>query len=166
MNEIALERQEDGSYKLSLPEATEVAEMHAGGALSGVLNTEFAGLKIGEIGVGTFGGVMLSEVIEGFLSAQSTMIRGGAKLGIAALTASMGKKWIGKDAANVIAFVLGVFGLSQVIPVDKWASAAASGISKFLPGTIKVTGMPGNSALNQAERVANSYYSSLSRRAG
>ena len=156
MNKIALVKKEDGSYKLSLPEQT--AEMEAGGMLSGVLNTKVAGLRIGEIGVGTFGGVMLSEILEGFLSAQSTMIKGGVKLGVAALAASMGGKWIGKDAAYAIAFVLGVFGLSQVIPVDKWATAVAGSIGKFLPGTIKVTGMP-RDVLNQAQTVVRDYYS-------
>lgn len=111
------------------------------GAVAGLTKMEFFNVPLGKIAIGTFGGVFFSEVIDGFLAKQSEMVKGGVKLVGAGVVAGWGSKWLGKDAATVIALVLGVFGLSQILPVDKWAKQLAGGVSKFLPGTVSVTGM-------------------------
>ncbi len=130
------------------------------GVLSGITKTEVFGIPLGQIAIGTFGGVFVSEILDGFLAKQSTMVKGAVKLGIAGVTATWGKRWLGKDVSYAIAFVLGVFGLSQILPIDKWAAGIAGKVGGMLPGTIKVTGMPGNVVV-QAQQVANDYYSRL-----
>lgn len=136
------------------------AKVEEARALAGITKTEVWGIPIGQIAVGTFGGVFISELADGFLAAQSTVVKGGVKLGLAAVTATWGKRWLGKDVSYAIAFVLGVFGLSQILPIDKWAASLAGSVKGILPGTIKVTGMQGN-VLNQAQGVAENYYARL-----
>ena len=115
-------------------------------------------VPVGAIAVGTFGGVFVSEILEGFTAKQSVMVKGLVKMAAGGAVLAYGKKWLGRDAAYAIAFVLGVFGLSQVLPVDKWAMTAAGTIKGLLPGTIKVTGMPGGGVVRQAEAHAADYY--------
>jgi len=166
-----------GEFKEAIPKATykvlpDGAEKPADvlgkveertGVLAGLVKTEVLGIPIGAVAIGTAGGVFISELVDGFMATQGTMAKGAVKLAMAGVTATWGKRWIGKDAAYAIAFVLGIFGLSQIIPIDKYAAQAAGYIKGMLPGTIKVTGMPntGGGALAQAQRVATDYYGKL-----
>ena len=116
-----------------------VLEDSAGGAVSG-----FAGMKLwkipaGSIIVGTAGGVFVNELVEGFLAKQRTEIRGAVKLVAAGVVAGWGKRWL-KGAAYPIAITLGVFGLSQILPIDKWVAGIADSLGRLAPGTIAVTG--------------------------
>ena len=131
------------------------------GVLAGLVKTEVLGIPIGAVAIGTAGGVFISELVDGFMATQGTMAKGAVKLAMAGVTATWGKRWIGKDAAYAIAFVLGVFGLSQIIPIDKYAAQAAGYIKGMLPGTIKVTGMPRGGVVDQAGKVAQDYYARL-----
>lgn len=133
------------------------------GALGGLTKTEVWGIPIGQVAVGTFGGVFISELVDGFLARQSTMVKGLAKLGMAGVAGTWGRRWMGKEASFAIALVLGVFGLSQILPIDKWAAQLAGSAKGILPGTIKVTGMSGG-AVNQAQRVVDYYSAAEARR--
>ncbi len=167
---MTMEKNAQGVWEIKLPEADPTARLEAPGAgiLGGITKTSIMGLEVGKIAIGTFGGVFASEIVDGFLAAQNTMIKGAAKLATAGVVGTWGKRWLGSEVAMAIAFVLGVFGLSQVLPIDKYAAQLAGTVKGILPGTIKVTGMPnpGRDVLNQAEGVAGNYYSSISRRAG
>ncbi len=146
-------------------ETTDVALVNEG-VLAGVTKTDVFGVPIGKIAVGTFGGVFISELVDGFLAKQGTMVQGGVKLAMAGVTAKWGRKWLGSDVAYAIAFVLGVFGLSQVLPIDKWATSAAGTVKGFLPGTIKVAGMDKVANVNnQADQVLAAYRG-IARRVG
>ena len=138
-------------------EAIPKAKVEEAGALANIAKTEFMGVEVGKIAIGTFGGVFVSELVDGFLATQTTVVKGAVKLAMAGVVGTWGKRWVGRDAGMAIALILGVFGLSQILPVDKWATGLASSLRGILPGTIKVTGMPG-SAVAQATRVAEDYY--------
>lgn len=161
-------------FKEAVPKAektdkeTKVEEIKVeeAGALTGITRTEIWGVPIGQVAIGTFGGVFINEVVSGFLAKQSTMVQGAAKLGMAGLVGTWGRRWMSKDASFAIAFVLGVFGLSQILPIDKWATNAAGTIRGFLPGTIRVTGMDKLTGLREAEIVANRYSGGILGRKG
>lgn len=115
------------------------AELHRS-MVGGLTSMKVWNLPVGAIAFGTFGGVFVNELLDGFMAKQGVMVRGAVKLAVAGVVAGWGKKWL-RDATYPIALVLGVFGLSQVIPIDKYATQLASSVRGFLPGTIKVTGM-------------------------
>ena len=125
--------------------------------LGGITAMEIWDIPIGKIAVGTFGGVFASELIDGFMAAQSDMVKGIAKLVSAGVTIKWGSRWFGRDAATAIAFVLGVLGFSQILPIDKWATQLAGAMPKIGgAGTIKSVGGP--TVLTQAQQVAADYY--------
>lgn len=135
----------------------ETAKMEEG-ILAGFAKTEFFGIEFGKIAIGTFGGVFVSELIDGFMATQNTTTKGITKLVIAGTVAQWGKRWVGVDAAKALALIIGVFGLSQVLPVDKWAVQLASQVKSILPGTIKVTGKNESRVVREATTVARDYY--------
>ena len=141
------------------PVADEKAKVGEG-ALAGITKTEILGLPIGQIVIGSAGGIFISELIDGFLAAQRVEVKGLLKLVMAAVVGKFGTRIMSKEASLAIALVLGVFGLSQVIPLDKWMAQLAGTIKGVLPGTIKVTGLP-TSAVAQAQRVVEGYYDRL-----
>ncbi len=132
----------------------EKAKMEKAISVGGLTGMKVWEVPIGAIAVGTFGGVFVSEILEGFTAKQSVMVKGLVKIAAGGAVLAFGKKYLG-GAAYPIAFVLGVFGLSQVLPVDKWALKAAGYVKGVMPGTIKVTGMD---VVGQAESHAANYY--------
>lgn len=162
--EVALAGKFDGVATMSDVEAKlkEATVKDPGGTLAGLTRTEVLGVPVGAVAVGTFGGVFISELVDGFLARQSTMIKGVVKLGMAGVVGTVGRRWMSKEASFAIALVLGVFGLSQILPIDKWAAQLASSAKGILPGTISVTGMPG--AVIQAQRVVDYYSAAEARR--
>ena len=170
MNEIALERQEDGSYKLSLPETTEVAEMNAGGAsgvLGGLTKTEVWDIPIGQAAVGGFVAVVGSELVDGFMAAQSAMTKGLVKLAVAGASVKWGGKLLGSTGSKAVALLLAYDGIRMVLPIDEYASKVAGMFTKLTGGGLGGrAGLNNSKVLDQAGDVASSYYSSLSRRAG
>ena len=135
-------------------------EESGAGVIGKLTNAKLWEIPVGAIAIGTFGGVFVSELVDGFMSKQGTMAKGAIKLVGAGLVASLHNRGLGKDANYAIAFVLGVFGLSQILPIDKWAVKAAGSLKGLLPGTIKVTGMQGD-VVTQAETVAGNYYGKM-----
>ena len=169
MSEVALVKQEDGSYKLDLSAAKpiETAEMEAGGALAGITSIAPWDIPIGRAAVGGVGAVVGSELIDGFLVAQSTQVKGLVKLIVAGASAKWGKKLMGADAATAIALLLAYDGVRMVLPLDEFANKIAGMFTKLTGhGLGGRAGMGNGEVLNQAGEVAANYYSSLSRRAG
>ncbi len=167
-----LDAKVDGISKKAelIPSTTPVdtVKLEEAGILGNLAKTEFMGVEVGKIAIGTFGGVFVSELVDGFLPSQSTMIRGGVKLVMAGIVGTWGKRWVGRDASMAIALILGVFGLSQVLPVDKWAANLAAQVKGILPGTIKVVDSTrrGGNVLDQASQVALNYYPGIAGRVG
>jgi len=167
MNEVALVKQEDGSYKLSLPEPEQTAEMEASGMLGGITDTKIWDIPIGQAAVGGFGAVIGSELIDGFLASQSAMTKGLVKLVAAGASVKWGGKLLGSTGSKAVGLLLAYDGIRMVLPLDEYANKVAGMFTKLTgQGLGGRAGMGGNSVLNQAGDVANSYYSSLSRRAG
>ena len=173
MNEIALVKQEDGSYSLSLPEPT--AEMEASaGVLGGITDFKVFDSPIGQAVVGGFGAVIGSEIIDGFLKigpgeTDRTKLNTGGIVKLAAAGASVkwGGKLLGSTGSKAAALLLAYDGIRMIIPLDEYANKVAGMFTKLTgQGLAGRAGMGGNNVLNQAGDVANSYYSSLSRRAG
>lgn len=142
------------------------AELADGFIPSNITNLRVWEIPVGKIAIGTFGGVFVNEIVDGFMARQSDMTKGLVKLGAAGAVVVWGRRFIGSEAAAVIALVLGVFGLSQVLPIDKWASAAAGGVSRFLPGTIRVSGMDKTRTADNSQKIAMNYYPSVAGRVG
>jgi len=163
MNEIALEKQEDGSYKLSIPET---AEMEAS-AVAGILDTKVWDVPVGQAAVGGFVAVVGSELIDGFLVKQSSMVKGVVKLLAAGASVKWGNKLLTSTGSKAVALLLAYDGIRMILPIDEYANKLAGTFTKLTgQGLGGRAGMGGNDVLNQAGDVANSYYSSLSRRAG
>jgi len=167
MNEIALVKQEDGSYKLSLPEPEQTAEMEASGMLGGITDTKIWDIPIGQAAVGGFGAVVGSELIDGFMANQSSMVKGMVKLLVAGASVKWGSKLLGSTGSKAVALLLSYDGIRMILPIDEYANKLAGMFTKLTgAGLGGRAGMGGNNVLNQAGDVANSYYSSLTRRAG
>lgn len=150
-------------------ETSPSADMEESKVLGGITKAEVFGIPIGQVAVGTFGGVFISELVDGFMASRGTMTKGIVKLIAAGAIGTWGKRWMGKDVSYAIAFVLGVFGLSQVLPIDKWAAALADKVKSMVPGTIKVTGTQ-TGVLGQADKILHNslstYYGSVAGRVG
>ena len=166
MNEVALVKQEDGSYKLSLPEQT--AEMEASGVLGGIADTKIWDIPIGQAAVGGFGAVVGSELIDGFMANQSSMVKGMVKLLVAGASVKWGSKLLGSTGSKAVALLLSYDGIRMILPIDEYANKLAGMFTKLTgQGLAGRAGMGGNrDVLNQAGDVASSYYSSLTRRTG
>jgi len=133
------------------------------GALTGFTKMEIMGLPLGQIVIGSFGGIFVSELVDGFMAAQGDMAKGVVKLVMAGVVGKWGTRIMSKEASLAIALVLGVFGISQIVPIDKWAAKLASTIRGALlevPGTIKVTGMD-KGIMGKVQKVAEDYYAGL-----
>ena len=167
MNEVALVKQEDGSYKLSLPEQTAEMEASATGMLGGITDTKIWDIPIGQAAVGGFGAVVGSELIDGFMAEQTAMAKGLVKLLVAGASVKWGSKLLGSTGSKAVALLLSYDGIRMILPIDEYANKLAGMFTKLTgQGLAGRAGMGGNNVLNQAGDVANSYYSSLTRRAG
>jgi len=108
--------------------AAEVAELSDAGILGGINKIEIMKIPLGKIVVGGFVSVFATELIDGFMSKQSAMVRGLVKLVIAAMAVKYGKKYLG-EASTAIALLMGFDAIRDIIPIDTYAKNIATKLS-------------------------------------
>lgn len=127
---------------------------------------EIMGVPIGRAAVGGFAAVLVSEVVDGIMQAQTTTTQGIVKLGLAAIV-QWTKRWFGAPMANTATLLLAYDGVRQLLPIDEWAGRVASAITGAFPtgGLGRGAGRVPN-VLQQAEQVAKNYYPGIAQRVG
>ena len=129
--------------------------------LAGITNMEVWDIPVGQALIGGFVAVFSSELIDGFLSAQSAMIRGVVKLVGAGVAAKWGSRLLGSTGSKAVALLLAYDGIRSLIPIDEWASRLAGGI-KPLTGA----GLGGKAGLERERKPGGNghkadYYEAL-----
>ena len=102
--------------------------------LGGITKLEVWDIPLGQALVGGFTAVVASELIDGFLAAQSNMIKGVVKLVGAGVAVKWGSRLLGSTGAKAVAILLAYDGLRMIIPMDEWANRLATGVSGVFPG--------------------------------
>lgn len=148
--------------KLPKP-ADPVAKMEQGGALEGITKLEVWDIPIGKAIVGGFSAVVVSELIDGFLAAQSTMTQGLVKLAAAGASVKWLSRFLGATGAGAMALLLAYDGIRSMLPIDEWAGRFSGAISKIRTGggLAGKAGMKRYNVIEQAEKVAGNYYSGV-----
>jgi len=145
------------------PKPAEDADMGES-AVAGITDFKIMAAPIGQAIVGGFSSVFVSELVDGFLVSQGVMVTGLVKIGAAVATLRWGKRILGKTGAMAAALLLTYDGARDILPIDQWATRGADAIT----GVVTTRGLGGNtmSAITQANKVADNYYPSISRRSG
>ncbi len=94
------------------------------------MDAQVLGIPLGGIIVGGSISVLATELVDGFIVPKAgateadiqtnKYIRGGVKLGLAAVAGLYGKKIFGKTGATTIALLVGFDGFRDIIPLDTW----------------------------------------------
>jgi len=142
------------------PDAANLEEARAG-ILGKAGNVSVGGVKIVPLAVGAFGAIFASELIDGFMSQQSKMIKALVK-GVGAFAVmKWGKKipLVGAEGAKIIALLLAFDAIRDITPIDAWASAAANKVSGMIPigGLGDQTGRA-KRALGDVRSINRDYY--------
>jgi len=125
-------------------EKADKAEMEQ---LAGITKMEVWDIPLGQALIGGFIAVFSSELIDGFLAAQSGMVRGLVKLVGAGVAVKWGSRVLGTTGAKAVALLLAYDGIRSFIPIDEWASRFAGGI-KPLTGS----GLGGKAGMDRNPR--------------
>lgn len=127
---------------VKVPDAVKSAEEVAAEAekakleqpLAGITKMEVWDIPVGQALIGGFVAVFSSELIDGFLAAQSGMIRGMIKLVGAGVAAKWGSGLLGSTGSKAVALLLAYDGIRAIVPIDEWASRLAGGIKPLTGG--------------------------------
>ena len=145
------------------------------GTMDKVTNWRMFDIPVGAAVVGGVAGVFITELTDGLcvkINIKSPYIAGAIKLGEAAAIVKFGKKFVGRDTANIIALLLTFDAV-----VNDFAPQLFNGINGFtnkLTGTTTAAGLspkrnatvlgfkgtiinPGNKVVTQATTVAQQY---------
>lgn len=145
-------------------EKVEEAELEKG-ALEGISTMKVWDIPLGQALVGGFSAVVISELVDGFLAAQSGSIKGLVKLMAAGVSIKWGRKLIGTTGATALAILLAYDGLRMVIPIDEWAGKLVGGITPLTGAGLAGKAGMGN-VLTQADAVVKNYYPGITARVG
>jgi len=131
-------------------------KMEQAGALENISRMEVWDIPLGQAAVGGFSAVFASELVDGFLIKQSTMVRGLVKAVMAGAVVKWGGRILGKTGAQAAAILLAYDAIRLFVPIDQWATRMATGVS----GAVTTKGLGGNkeTAFIQAQQVAADYY--------
>ncbi len=140
--------------------AKDKAEMEQ---LGGITKLEVWDIPLGQALVGGFTAVVASELIDGFLAAQSSTIKGFVKLVGAGVAVKWGSRLLGSTGAKAVAILLAYDGLRMIIPMDEWANRLATGVSGIMPGKGLggKAGLERNPAGGNGQKPREDYYARL-----
>lgn len=114
-------------------EAENKANLEQAGVMAGITKLEIWDIPVGQALIGGFTAVFASEVIDGFLAAQSDMIKGIVKLAGAGVAIKWGGRLLGSTGSKALGILLAYDGLRMIIPIDRWAKRGATALSGVLP---------------------------------
>ena len=112
-----------------------------GGAVDSLDNIGGLGIPFGSVLIGAIPGVVVGELIDGFIPLSRGWMNPAAKVGAAYLGVQYGSKFLGRTGAMFFAGALALQALSNVLPIDQWAAQ--------ITGMVRRT-----SVVQQAESVA------------
>jgi len=147
--------------KLNSMTPTTIVEQKQAGALENIAKMEVWDIPVGAALLGGFTAVVASELIDGFLKNQSSMVKGVIKL----VGAGVAIKWLpgflGKTGAAALGLLLAYDGIRQILPIDEWASNLTGRVTTLtgggLGGKAGTTNVRSN-VVAQAQQVAADYY--------
>lgn len=85
-------------------------------------------IPLGQALVGGFSSVIVSELVDGFLAAQSNTIKGVVKLAAAGVAIKWGSKILGKTGAAAMGILLAYDGIRMLLPIDEWAGRVSGAV--------------------------------------
>jgi len=135
-----------------------IANLEESGVLAGITNFQIWDIPVGQAVVGGFAAVVASELVDGFLAAQSGQIKAFVKLGAAGASVKWGKKLLGKTGAQAVAILLAYDGLRSLLPIDEWASKLTGKVTTLTGKGLAGRAGMSNNVVTQANRVAGDYY--------
>ncbi len=108
-------------------------------SISKITDFQVAGVPIGGAVVGGFAAIFATELVDGYLKNQSTMVRGLVKLAAAGVVIKFGKKYLGSSLCNTFALLVAFDGLkNDIMPgIFNYATTWAN----KLTGTVTVAGL-------------------------
>ena len=128
------------------------------GVLGGITEIKVWDIPVGQAVVGGFTAVFASELVDGFLAAQSVQVRGMVKL----LAAGAAVKWsggiLGSTGSKALALLLAFDGIRDLLPIDLWAQKGANMLSGAVTRRGLVQGRDTTPVIKQAEGVVRNYY--------
>jgi len=152
MEELTMIQDEQGTWKVTLPEPEKEAHLEAerAGMLGGLVKTEVFGIPIGAAGGALVtAGIwdMLAGVVKGMVPGVPNWVVPAA--GAFAVNTKMVRGFVGTGAANAAGIILAADAIQQFF-----------NLRGLISGLIKPTAAMGQStgALHQAETVATNYY--------
>jgi hypothetical protein len=118
-------------------------------AEANIAKMEIMGLPIGQAAVGGFVAVFATELVDGFLAAQSSYVRGAAKLVAAYAASKWGKKipFVSSEGAKAVALLVTFDAIRDLIPIDTYAKQLATKLS----GTWTSAGLAQGSSYSYAK---------------
>ena len=140
-------------------EVKEDADMGAVAGIGNITQMEVFNIPIGKAVIGGLSAVFVSELVDGFLIAQSNMVQGLVKLGVAGATLKWGKRWLGAAGAGAFALLLTYDGIRHILPIDQWGARGATALTGLIPAR----GLGGNkiSTVPMAAARGGGYYAGL-----
>ncbi len=138
------------------------AELHESGPLAGITDFKVWDIPVGQAIVGGGVAVFATELLDGFLSTQPSMMRGVIKLVGAGVVVKWGSGLLGSTGAKAAALLIAFDGIRDLVPIDTWMKGAAGKVSGIVTNKGLAQNSAPMSAVNQARRVAGDYYSRLS----
>lgn len=133
------------------------------GMLDDFMSFEMWGIPVGQAVIGGFSAIVISELVDGFMSNQQPWQRGLVKLGCAGVAAKWGRRFLGSTGAKSVALLLAFDAVRDFTPIDSWADQLAEKIT----GTVTTGGLAGNPRGGAPENVnggrsgGQSYYSKV-----
>lgn len=99
------------------------------------------GIPFGSVLVGAIPGVVVGELIDGFIPPSRGMLNPAAKVGAAWVGVQYGRRLLGTNGAMFFAGALALQALTALLPIDQWTAQLTSALRR-------------NSVVAQAEQVA------------
>ena len=133
----------------------------ARGMLGNITSFEVWDIPVGQAVIGGFVAVITSELVDGFLAAQSTTIKGVVKLVAAGAVVKFGSKLLGSTGSKAVAILLAYDGIRMLLPIDEYANKFAGQLTKLTgKGLGGRAGMGGGIVANSG----GDYYSNMFKR--
>lgn len=122
------------------------AALEKKGFFGEIMEFKFQGIPVGQAVVGGFAAIFASELVDGFMADMEKWQRGLVKLGIAAVAAKWGKRFLGDTGSKAVALLLTFDAIRDFTPIDSWADQLAqkitgrvttAGLAGLQPGDVK-----------------------------
>lgn len=112
-------------------DSAKLEEKGIASALGGITKFEIMGIPLGSALVGGAVAILATELVDGFLSAQSTQIKGIVKLVVAGTYAKWG--FGGSEMKKVVALLMTFDALRDLTPISGWMHTLSTKVTGTFP---------------------------------